>query len=253
MGMFLTLAYLFFIGSILGWCLELVFRKFFSSANPEHKWINPGFCVGPYVPLYGFGLCILFLLAYTGQTSGMDQSAKGKAIMFIFMAISMTAIEYIAGILCLKIMKVRLWDYTGLWGNIQGLICPLFSAAWALMGAVYYFFVHPYILDALIWLSNNLAFSFVIGFFFGVFTIDVVYSANLLAKVKKFADENDVIVKYENLKAEIRSAQDRAAKRVYFIFAFRTDRTIVEHLRESKRAVEKIRNIGEKIQEIKAK
>jgi hypothetical protein len=121
------------------------------------------------------------------------------------------------------------------------------------MGAVYYFFVHPYILDALIWLSNNLAFSFVIGFFFGVFTIDVVYSANLLAKVKKFADENDVIVKYENLKAEIRSAQDRAAKRVYFIFAFRTDRTIVEHLRESKRAVEKIRNIGEKIQEIKAK
>ena len=51
MSMFLTLAYLFFIGSVLGWCLELVFRKFFSSANPEHKWINPGFCVGPYVPL----------------------------------------------------------------------------------------------------------------------------------------------------------------------------------------------------------
>ena len=63
MSLFLTLAYLFFIGSVFGWVLELLFRKFFSRSNPEHKWINPGFCVGPYVPLYGCGLCILFLLA----------------------------------------------------------------------------------------------------------------------------------------------------------------------------------------------
>lgn len=63
MSLFLTLAYLFFIGSVFGWVLELFFRKFFSSANPKHKWINPGFCVGPYVPLYGSGLCILCLMA----------------------------------------------------------------------------------------------------------------------------------------------------------------------------------------------
>ena len=242
MSMFLTLAYLFFIGSVLGWCLELVFRKFFSSANPEHKWINPGFCVGPYVPLYGFGLCILYLLAHLGQVTGMDSTAGGKALMFLCMAVSMTAIEYIAGILLLKLMKLRLWDYSQLWGNIQGLICPLFSAIWALMGAVYYFFVHPYILSALDWLSNNLAFSFVIGFFFGVFVIDVVYSSHLLAKLKEYADENDVVVKWEHLKAEIRSAQDRAAKRAYFVFAFRSDRALVEHLNEAHAALEEIRH-----------
>ena len=242
MSMFLTLAYLFFIGSVLGWCLELVFRRFFSSANPEHKWINPGFCVGPYVPLYGFGLCILYLLAHVGQVTGMDSSTGGKALMFLCMAVSMTAIEYIAGILLLKLMKLRLWDYSQLWGNIQGLICPLFSAIWALMGAVYYFFVHPYILSALDWLSNNLAFSFVIGFFFGVFVIDVVYSSHLLAKLKEYADENDVVVKWEHLKAEIRSAQDRAAKRAYFVFAFRSDRSLVEHLNEAHAALEIIRH-----------
>ena len=242
MSMFLTLAYLFFIGSVLGWCLELVFRKFFSSANPEHKWINPGFCVGPYVPLYGFGLCILYLLAHVGQVTGMDRSAGGKALMFLCMAVSMTVIEYIAGILLLKLMKLRLWDYSQLWGNVQGLICPLFSAIWALMGAVYYFFVHPYILSALNWLSNNLAFSFVIGFFFGVFVIDVAYSSHLLAKLKEYADENDVVVKWEHLKAEIRSAQDRAAKRAYFVFAFRSDRALVEHLNEAHAAIEEIRH-----------
>lgn len=242
MSMFLTLAYLFFIGSVLGWCLELVFRKFFSSANPEHKWINPGFCVGPYVPLYGFGLCILYLLAHLGQVTGMDSTAGGKALMFLCMAVSMTAIEYIAGILLLKLMKLRLWDYSQLWGNIQGLICPLFSAIWAFMGAVYYFFVHPYILSALDWLSNNLAFSFVIGFFFGVFVIDVVYSSHLLAKLKEYADENDVVVKWEHLKAEIRSAQDRAAKRAYFVFVFRSDRALLEHLKEAHAALEEIRH-----------
>ena len=242
MSMFLTLAYLFFIGSVLGWCLELVFRKFFSSASPEHKWINPGFCVGPYVPLYGFGLCILYLLAHLGQVTGMDSTAGGKALMFLCMAVSMTAIEYIAGILLLKLMKLRLWDYSQLWGNIQGLICPLFSAIWAFMGAVYYFFVHPYILSALNWLSNNLAFSFVIGFFFGVFVIDVVYSSHLLAKLKEYADENDVVVKWEHLKAEIRSAQDRAAKRAYFVFAFRSDRALLEHLKEAHAALEEIRH-----------
>ena len=56
MSVFLTLAYLFFIGSVFGWVLELFFRKFFSSSNPEHKWINPGFCTGPYLPIYGCGL-----------------------------------------------------------------------------------------------------------------------------------------------------------------------------------------------------
>lgn len=63
MNFFLTLAFLFFIGSTIGWGIEVIFRRFFSSANPERKWINPGFLNGPYLPLYGFGLCFLYLLA----------------------------------------------------------------------------------------------------------------------------------------------------------------------------------------------
>ena len=63
MNILLKLAFLFFIGSLSGWGIEVLYRRFFSGANPERKWINPGFCVGPYVPLYGFGLCILFVLA----------------------------------------------------------------------------------------------------------------------------------------------------------------------------------------------
>ena len=49
MNQVLIFAFLFFIGSCLGWCMEVFFRRFFSRANPERKWINPGFLAGPYL------------------------------------------------------------------------------------------------------------------------------------------------------------------------------------------------------------
>ena len=67
MSILLKLCFLFFVGSVSGWVAELLFRRFFSSANPERKWINPGFCIGPYLPLYGVGLCLLYLIAALGE------------------------------------------------------------------------------------------------------------------------------------------------------------------------------------------
>ena len=131
MNMFLTLAYLFFIGSTLGWVAELLYRRFLSGANPERKWINPGFCTGPYLPIYGFGLCTLFLLASLEDLHLIADPVWNRVALFLAMAVAMTLIEYIAGLACLKYLKVRLWDYSNLWGNIQGIICPLFSFFWA--------------------------------------------------------------------------------------------------------------------------
>lgn len=239
MNMFLKLAFLFFMGSVLGWVLEVLFRRFISRANPERKWINPGFCTGPYLPLYGCGLCLLYLIALLERWNFIENPFLNKVILFLMMAICMTLIEYIAGILALKIMKVRLWDYTNEWGNIQGIICPKFSMIWAVLGAVYYFFVHPHILGAIRWLSQNLAFSFVIGLFFGVFMIDVAHSLQLVAKLRTFAKENDVIVKYETLKANIRSHYEATAQKYHFFRPLHTDRPISEHLKEMRNNFEK--------------
>lgn len=235
---FLALAFLFYIGSTAGWCMELLFRHF---TNPERKWINPGFCVGPYVPIYGFGLCILYLLASLEQYSIIVSPVWNKLVLFAAMAVCMTVIEYIAGVLCIKVMKVRLWDYTNMWGNIQGIICPLFSFFWTVLGAVYYFLLHPWMVKALDWLSNNLAFSFFIGVFFGVFIIDVVYSAELIAKIKRFADDNDVIVKYESLKAHIHTIHQRSRQKTHFFFPLRSNRPLAEHLKEMRSSFEKLR------------
>ncbi len=231
MNIFFTLAFLFFMGSVIGWIIELLFRRF-SIYNKERKWINPGFCTGPYLPLYGFGLCLMYLLSSVNLSSHIKNDVICDIISVFNIGICMTALEYIAGIICVKCFNVRLWDYSDEWGNIQGIICPLFSAAWLALGIIYYFFIHPHILDALIWLSNNLAFSFFIGLFFGIFTIDVIHSAQLIMKLKKFADDHNVIVKYENIKAHIRSIQDRTSQHHHFLFPFKSELPISEHLKD---------------------
>ena len=238
MSIFLTLAFLFFIGSILGWGLEVFYRRFFSKANPDRHWINPGFCTGPWLPLYGSGLCILYLLAELEKYHITGSLWGNRILLFLTMTVCMTAIEYIAGILSIKVAKVRLWDYTDCRGNIQGIICPAFSLAWGALGAIYYFGVHPYIQEALQWLSENLAFSFVIGMFYGVFCVDLAQSVQLTARMKAFADEHDIIVRYEDVKLHIRQFRERAGMRAYFMFAFRSELPIVEHLKEAREAWE---------------
>ena len=236
MSIFLTLAYLFFIGSVLGWVLELLYRNL---SQRNRKWVNPGFCTGPYLPIYGIGLCVLYLLASLEQYSLITDPFWNKAALFIAMAIGMTLIEYAAGVFCLKYLKVRLLDYSDLWGNIQGIICPLFSLFWAILGAVYYFLIHPYILGCLEWLSRNLAFSFFIGMFFGIFILDVVHSAQLIVKLKAFAEENTIILKYEGIKDHIRNAHSKASAKYHFFSPFRSEHPLTEHLKEIAETIEK--------------
>ena len=165
-------------------------------------------------------------------------SSWGTVLVILMMAVAMTVLEFLAGLLVLKVSHLRLWDYSHEWGNIMGLICPKFSLIWAACSAGYYFLVHPYILDAIEWLSENLAFSFVIGMFFGVFLIDVAYSSQLVVKLRQFAIENDVVVRYETLKAQIRHRQDEAREKVHFLFPFKSELHIFEHLKAAHEAIE---------------
>lgn len=226
--MLLALAYLFFCGSLLGWVIELFFRRFFSKANPERKWINPGFCVGPYIPLYGFGLGILYLLSVCEPNLGIENPVLSKIVLMLLIMFSLTAIEYLAGWICLKAFHIRLWDYSNQKWNVQGLICPKFTLAWGCMGAAYLFFVHAHILSSLAWLSENLAFTFVIGFFYGVFLVDVVYSTHLVSKIKAYAKENDIIVKWEKLKSDILVKAEKLGEKTQFLFPMRFHRLITE-------------------------
>lgn len=200
MTLLLKLAFLFFMGSIFGWVLELFFRHFTSK---EKKWINPGFCKGPYLPIYGFGLCILYLLSMGESYLPIDNLYLRKAVLLLIMAVMMTVIEFIGGYIFLKYSHVRLWDYSDMPGNYLGIICPQFSLIWAAGGALYNLMIHPYIIGAIEWLAGNLAFSFFIGLFFGFFIIDAIDSTGIYLKIRKWANEHQLTLYYFELKRQL--------------------------------------------------
>ncbi len=215
MNLFLKLTFLFFIGSIIGWFLELFFRRMISNK----KWINPGFLVGPYLPLYGFGLCIFYLLS---------QINLDGILVILIMTFTVTFLEYIAGLIFIKGMGVKLWDYSENWGNIDGLICPLYTFLWGILATIYYYLVNPYILNSVSWFEDNIAFSFIIGIFFGIIIIDTVYSTKLVVKIRKFAKEKQLIVKYEEFKASIAEYAANTKQKYSFIFAINNNVKAIE-------------------------
>ncbi len=242
MTVLLSLCFLFFMGSCIGWCIEVLFRRLFTAK----KWINPGFLAGPYLPLYGFGVVGLYLICLIPIDTGYGW--LNALLSIAVMGVTMTVIEYIAGIIFIKGMKIKLWDYSDRWGNIQGIICPLFSLFWTLVGALYYFVIDPFVIGWVEWFVNHMAFAFVVGFFFGVFTLDLCHSVNLTVRIRKFAKERGIVVRYEKVKETVREGLDKLrdglkenvgtlktkAKlyRPHFFSPFRSAKTLEESLED---------------------
>lgn len=225
----LVAAFLFITGSMLGWIIEVVFRRVCTAK----KWINPGFLTGPYLPLYGFGVAGLFAISFLPIRTGY--AWLDAVIVVLIMGVAMTVIEYIAGLIFIKGMKIKLWDYSDRKGNIQGIICPLFSFFWLLVAALYYFVVRTYVIDAVIWFVENIEFSFVVGLFLGIFLVDLGHSINLTAKIRKFAKENKIVVSLEKLKESVREKIEKLEhKRASFVFPFKSNHALSEDLQSYK-------------------
>jgi len=206
------MAFLFFVGSLIGWGLEFLFRNLISHKGPKGKYfINPGFCVGPYLPIYGVGLAVMFVISYCLSA----EKTLGKTAIILLIAVIMTIIEFVGGLFLLKVLNMRLWDYRKQPGNIMGLICPLFSLIWGAIGAVYFLVIHPMATEWLIWLAHNLPFAFFIGMFYGVFILDILYSFWKSKLIREYGNRNDVIIKYEELKAliaaQVREEENKSA------------------------------------------
>lgn len=226
MSFALILTFLFAVGNLSGWVLEVFYRRYVS----QKHWVNPGFLAGPCLPLYGFSLCILYLLAQTEEQLPAQPQAMRKLLLFLLMAVAITALEFAVGIVMLRSVHIRLWDYSARFGNICGIICPQYSFYWMLLSAVYYFFIHPHILDALAWLSQNLAFSFAIGFFYGILTVDTAYSTQIMRKIRRFAAEQEITVRLEALREELNYHLQQ--RRPHFLLSLKTDRPLPELLAE---------------------
>lgn len=162
---------LFLIYSFMGWCMEvcvsLVTRK---------KFINRGFLIGPYCPIYGWGaILITLLLSYFTD----------KPILLFFMAILICGtLEYLTSFFMEKIYHLRWWDYSNKKFNINGRVCLDTIIPFGILGTTIMYVTNPFFLDKLNMIPNN-TLNIIFYILFAIFTIDGIISSTTILGIRK--------------------------------------------------------------------
>ena len=169
---FLEYFLVFILYSFLGWFIEVML-----SFIQHKKFINRGFLIGPYCPIYGFGmLLIIFLLKeYTGE----------PLVLFILSMVICLVLEYMTSYLMELIFKARWWDYSSKKFNINGRVCLEYAIFFGIGGTLIMYVVHPFVMNLVGRLSSIVL--LVIGAILLVsFIIDNIMSFDAISKINKF-------------------------------------------------------------------
>ncbi len=110
--------FIFCFYSVVGYIWETVYCSL-----KEGKLLNRGFMKGPFLPIYGFGVCIMMIAA--GPFNGKNILAECISGM-----VCATVLEYVTGELMQHLFKVRYWDYSKEKFNLNGHICLGASLGW---------------------------------------------------------------------------------------------------------------------------
>ena len=126
------LCYLFIIfltGCLIGWLYEEVFYWI-----TEGMLRNRGILYGPWLPIYGLGALGIY---------AMKPLKKHPVLLFLTCAGITALVEYSIGWVGIHCFGLRLWDYRGLFGNIDGIICFRSVMSFAVLGLVFHYGIEP--------------------------------------------------------------------------------------------------------------
>lgn len=255
---------LFFIYAILGWIIETTLVSI-----EKRKFVNRGFLIGPYCPIYGFGgLAITILLKnYT----------KDPIVLFLMAVIICGTLEYFTSYIMEKIFKARWWDYSAKKYNINGRICLEIVVPFGILGCLVMYVLNPITFKYLNMLSNSML-NIISAICFTIFITDNIVSYNVISSftktvktinVGKIKDNTEEITKkvrevligksffnkrlmeaYPNLQAKIKEKARQIAQKAKEVKTEMSDK--VESMKEkiTQSASEIKDNIGDKVEEM---
>ncbi len=255
---------LFFIYAILGWIIETTLVSI-----EKRKFVNRGFLIGPYCPIYGFGgLAITILLKnYT----------KDPIVLFLMAVIICGTLEYFTSYIMEKIFKARWWDYSAKKYNINGRICLETVVPFGILECLVMYVLNPITFKYLNMLSNSML-NIISAICFTIFITDNIVSYNVISSftktvktinVGKIKDNTEEITKkvrevligksffnkrlmeaYPNLQAKIKEKARQIAQKAKEVKTEMSDK--VESMKEkiTQSASEIKDNIGDKVEEM---
>lgn len=166
---------LFFIYSFLGWLIETI-----GDTIKKKKFVNRGFLIGPYCPIYGTGVLLItiFLTKY-----------KHDIWITFFMSLVICGIlEYLTSYVMEKLFKARWWDYSTNKFNINGRICLETLIPFGIAGILIIYIGNPLLLKY-INMIPQLAMHIFIGILLVGYIIDLAISFRIILNLKQMSRE----------------------------------------------------------------
>ena len=170
MNIFFTYFILFLIYSFLGWAIEVIVTFY-----KDKKFVNRGFLLGPYCPIYGFSSIVMILY--------LNRYCDSFITVFLLAVVVCSIIEYLVSYLMEKLFNARWWDYSNRKFNINGRVCLENSIWFGLLGTLLIYVVNPFLYNLISKMSDNVL--LIVGnFLLIIFVIDLIISLNVTFKIK---------------------------------------------------------------------
>ena len=166
---------LFFIYSFLGWVMESV-----SDTIKKKKFVNRGFLIGPYCPIYGTGVLLITILL---------KKYNDDVIITFFMSLLICGtLEYLTSYVMEKLFKARWWDYSQRKFNINGRICLETLIPFGIAGSFIIYIANPFLLKY-ISLIPTVVMHILTGILAVIYITDVILSFNIIMNLKQMSRE----------------------------------------------------------------
>lgn len=127
---------LFMIYSVCGWILEVSCKLI-----DYKKFINRGFLIGPYCPIYGCGAVAITFLLYRYKYDPL--------VLFVMTTVTCVILEYLTSYVMEKLFRARWWDYSKRKLNIDGRVCLGTTVPFGLFGLFLTYVSNPFIVGNL--------------------------------------------------------------------------------------------------------
>lgn len=224
---------LFLTYAFLGWCMEVTCKLI-----QFKRFINRGFLVGPYCPIYGWGALAITLL--------LQRYTNDIIVLFVMAVIVCSFIEYFTSYFMEKKYHARWWDYSNKKFNINGRICLDTMIPFGILGVFIMYVSNPFFIDIYnsipdIWLH------IIAGILFTLYIIDNIVSSRIISSIhveeEKIADNteeitNEIATKIKQLLKQ-KSWLHRRLVNAYPNFKFEKLELIKERLEKQKQKIAK--------------
>ena len=135
--------FLFLIYSITGWLIEVI-----GGLIQNKKFVNRGFMIGPYCPIYGIGGVLITIL--------LQDYVNNPFVLFCVAIVICGVLEYLTSYIMEKVFKARWWDYSKKKFNINGRVCLETIIPFGLLGCFIMYVSNPFIENLLNKVPQNI-------------------------------------------------------------------------------------------------